>query len=192
VRVWRLADGDPDRFQFGPVTSMAVGALPDGTPVIVYGDGDGTARVWRLADGARFRDPHGGHDGVMSVAVGALPDGTPVIVAGGVDGTVRVWRLADGAPVGDPHRGHDGPVTSVAVGALPDGTPVIVSGGDDGTVRVWRLADGTSLTEPLRVGAPISSVAMSRGLLIAATERGLAAVTPALIANDNEGSRDSR
>jgi WD40 repeat protein len=129
---------------------------------------------------------------VMSVAVAALPDGTPVLVAGGVDGTVRVWRLADGAPVGDPHRGHDGPVTSVAVGALPDGTPVIVSGGDDGTVRVWRLADGTSLTEPLRVGAPISSVAMSRGLLIAATERGLAAVTPALIANDNEGSRDSR
>ena len=134
----------------GGVYAVAVGALPDGTPVIVSGGGDGTVRVWRLADGTPVGEPLTGHGGVTAVAAGALPDGTPVIVSGGDDGTVRVWRLADGTPVGEPLTGHDGGVKAVAAGALPDGTPVIVSGGDDdGTVRVWRLADGTPVGEPL-------------------------------------------
>ena len=135
------------------VPAVAVGALPDGTPVIVSG-GDRTVRVWRLADGTPVGDPITGHfRGVRAVAVAALPDGTPVIVSGGSDRTVRVWRLADGTPVGDPITGHFGPVSAVAVGALPDGTPVIVSGsgGYDGdrTVRVWRLADGTPVGDPI-------------------------------------------
>ena len=92
----------------GGVAAVAVGALPDGTPVIVSGGGDGTVRVWRLADGTPVGEPLRGHAGrVDAVAVGALPDGTPVIVSGGGDGTVRVWRLADGTPVGEPLRGHD-------------------------------------------------------------------------------------
>ena len=133
------------------VGAVAVGALPDGTAVIVSGGQDGTVRVWRLADGAPLGEPLRGHDGMWAVAVGALPDGTAVIVDGGQDGTVRVWRLADGAPLGEPLRGHDGAVMAVAVGTLPDGTPVIVSGGgSDGTVRVWRLADGAPVWEPLR------------------------------------------
>ena len=134
----------------GPVLAVAVGALPDGTPVIVSGGHDGTVRVWRLADGAPVGKPLTGHPlGVEAVAVGALPDGTPVIVSGGHDGTVRVWRLADGAPVGKPLTGHPLGVEAVAVGALPDGSPVIVSGGGDGTVRVWRLADGAPVGKPL-------------------------------------------
>ena len=83
----------------GAVEAVAVGALPDGTPVIVSGGGisDGTVRVWRLADGAPVGEPLTGHPGgVYAVAVGALPDGTPVVVVGGGAGTVRVWRLADG------------------------------------------------------------------------------------------------
>ena len=79
---------------------MAVGALPDGTPVIVSGGCDGTVRVWRLADGTPVGEPLTGHHGpVNAVAVGALPDGTPVIISGGIDHTVRVWRLADGTPL---------------------------------------------------------------------------------------------
>ena len=131
------------------VNTVAVGRLPDGTPVIVSGGHDGTVRVWQLADGAPTMPPLVGHtDGVFALAVGALPDDTPVIVSGGYDGAVRVWRLADGAPVGDPLPGHSGAV-AVAVGALPDGTPVIVSGGYDGAVRVWRLADGAPVGDPL-------------------------------------------
>jgi len=99
----------------GGVLAVAVGALPDGTPVIVSGGGwragggggvfDGTVRVWRLADGTPVGEPLTGHTGpVEAVAAGALPDGTPVIVSGGgdFDGTVRVWRLADGTPLVPP------------------------------------------------------------------------------------------
>ena len=68
------------------MTAVAVGALPDGTPVIVSGGRDCTVRVWRLADGAPVGEPLTGHgDAVYAVAVGALPDGTPVIVSGGWD-----------------------------------------------------------------------------------------------------------
>ena len=96
----------------GTVGAVAVGALRDGTAVIVSGGSDGTVRVWRLADGTPPGEPLTGHDGpVLAVAVGALRDGTAVIVSGGSDGTVRVWRLADGAPLGEPLTGHDGPVS---------------------------------------------------------------------------------
>jgi len=132
------------------VYAVAVGELPDGTPLIVAGGWDGTVRIWRLADGTPVGNPLTGHTGpVEAVAVGVLQNGTPVIVSGGNDGTVRVWRLADGTPVGNPLSGHTGPVTVMAVGALRDGTPVIASGGNDSMVRVWRLADGTPVGHPL-------------------------------------------
>ena len=142
----------------GPVNAVAVGALPDGTPVIISGGQDGTVRVRRTADGTPVGEPLTGHLGIVdAVAAGALPDGTPVIISGGGLGpgaTVRVWRLADGTPVGEPLTGHHSPVRAVAAGALPDGTPVIISGGPgsgrrDGTVRVRRTADGTPVGEPL-------------------------------------------
>ena len=52
---------------------MAAGALPDGTPVIISGGyGDGTVRVWRLADGTPVGEPLRGSDGgVWAVAAGA-------------------------------------------------------------------------------------------------------------------------
>ena len=187
VRVWRLADGtpvgEPLRGHDGWVTQVAVGALPDGTPVIVSGSADATVRVWRLADGTPVGEPLRGHDDtVTEVAVGALPDGTPVIVSGGVDATVRVWRLADGTPVGEPLRGHDGTVTEVAVGALPDGTPVIVSGGVDGTVRVWRLAGGTPVGEPLRGhDGTVTEVAVGA----------LPDGTPVIVSGSGSGYKDS-
>jgi WD40 repeat protein len=51
--VWRLANGSPVGEPLtghnDKVYAVAAG-LPDGTPVIISG-GDGTARVWRTADG---------------------------------------------------------------------------------------------------------------------------------------------
>ena len=153
----------------GPVSAVAAGTLPDGTPVIISGGWDGTVRVWRLADGTPLGEPLPGHSGwVAAVAAGTLPDGTPVIISGGRDGTVRVWRLADGTPLGEPLPGHGGPVTAVAAGTLPDGTPVIISGGDDGTVRVWRLADGTPLVPPLDLPDPVQAVAVHGDVVITA------------------------
>jgi hypothetical protein len=57
----------------GGVAAVAAGALPDGTPVIISGGyGDGTVRVWRLADGTPVGEPLRGSDGgVWAVAAGA-------------------------------------------------------------------------------------------------------------------------
>ena len=41
----------------GWVNAVAVGALPDGTAVIISGGDDGTVRVWRLADGTPVGEP---------------------------------------------------------------------------------------------------------------------------------------
>ena len=153
----------------GWVSVVAVGALPDGAPVIISGSHDGTVRVWRLADGTPVGEPLRGHDGgVSAVAAGALPDGTPVVISGSHDGTVRVWRLADGTPVGEPLRGHTKAVWAVAAGALPDGAPVIISGGEDGTVRVWRLADGTPVVPPLDRSKPVRDVAVYGNVIVTA------------------------
>ena len=148
VQVWRLADGTPvgrhGGLHTGTMSAVAIGRLPEGTPVIISGEADRSAGgaavwVWRLAAGPPVGEPLRGHAGsVNAVAVGALPDGTPVIISGGDDGTVRVWRLADGTPVWWHDRRRARRVLTVAAGALPDGTPVIISGGSDGTVRVWR------------------------------------------------------
>jgi WD40 repeat protein len=90
------------------VNAVAVGALPDGTPVVVTGSDADMVRVWRLTDGAPVGDSltgHTGHTGpVAAVALGALADGSPVVVSGSGDGTLRVWRLDDGTPVGRPLR----------------------------------------------------------------------------------------
>src|SRR5262249_45421635 len=76
----------------------AVGALPDGTEVIVSGGADGTVRVWRLADGTPVGGP-------LLTMIGALPDGTEGIVRGPYDGTARGGRGA-GRP---PARGRPAP-----------------------------------------------------------------------------------
>ena len=88
------------------MTAVAAGALPDGTPVIISGGGDGTVRVWRLADGTPVGEPLTGHDGrVDAVAAGALPDGTPVIIsAAAATARCGYGGLADGTPVGEPLR----------------------------------------------------------------------------------------
>src|SRR5262249_42838206 len=48
VRVWRTADGapggEPLTGHHGPVDAVAAGAVPDGTPVIISGGGEGTVR----------------------------------------------------------------------------------------------------------------------------------------------------
>jgi hypothetical protein len=130
------------------VLALTVGALPDGSPVVVSGGADGKLRVWRLADGAPVGKPITGHPGgVNAVATTAMPDATPVVVSGGADGKLRVWRLADGAPVGKPITGH-GEVYAVTAGTLPDGTPVIISGANQ-WLFAWRLADGAPVWGPI-------------------------------------------
>jgi WD40 repeat protein len=49
--------GEPISSHVGSVNAVAVGGLPDGTPVIVSSGDDGMVRVWRLADGTPVVPP---------------------------------------------------------------------------------------------------------------------------------------
>ena len=60
---------------------MAVGALPDGTSVIVSGGGDDAVRVWRLADGTPLVPPLDLLELVRGVAV----HGSMIVTAAGAD-----------------------------------------------------------------------------------------------------------
>ena len=84
-RVWRLADGtpvgEPLRGHTGGVTAVGMGALPDGTPIIVSGVRDKTVRVWRLADGIPIVPPLGLPESVRAIAV----HGIVIVTAVGAD-----------------------------------------------------------------------------------------------------------
>jgi WD40 repeat protein len=120
-----------------------MGALPNGTPVIVSGIDDGTVRVWRLDDDGRLvGEPLTltGHTGqVTAVSVSALPDGSPVIVSGGYgDHTLGVWQLPGGIELGPPLE-LTGPVRAIATGG---GVIVTAAGGDISVHRPVFLRQG--------------------------------------------------
>jgi WD40 repeat protein len=197
LRVWRPAGdtsvGEPIVGHDNTVNAVAVGVLPDRTPVIVSGGEDGQVRVWRLANGAPVGEPITGHNGAVNeVAVAALPDGTRVIVSRGEDGEVRVWRLADGSPVGEPIATYG--MVTLQVAALPDGTSVILTGGSDpwgGVVEGWRLGDSYDYRKPLtaRHGGVrmLSEVDTVLALAIAALPDG----TPVVIGGGENGGDES-
>ena len=60
---------------------MAVGALPDGTPVIVSGGDNGTVRLWRLADGTSLTHPLNLPESVEAIAL----HGNIIVTAAGPD-----------------------------------------------------------------------------------------------------------
>jgi two-component system, NarL family, nitrate/nitrite response regulator NarL len=94
VRAWRLADGtpvgEPLTGHSDSVNAMAVGALPDGTPVIVSGGADGTVRVWRLADGTPVVPPLDLPGSVRGVAV----HGNVIVASAGADISAHQPALA--------------------------------------------------------------------------------------------------
>ena len=62
------------------MSAVAVGALPDGIPVIVSGGG-GTVRVWRLTDGTPLVPPLHLPESVRGVAI----HGHIIVTASGAD-----------------------------------------------------------------------------------------------------------
>jgi len=73
----------------GAVNAVAVGALADGTPVIISGGG-GTVRVWRLADSTPLVPPLDLPGWVRGVAV----HGNVIVTATGVGIAVHQPALA--------------------------------------------------------------------------------------------------
>ena len=61
--------------------AVAVGALPDGTPVIVAGSDDATVRVWRPADATPLLPSLDLPESVRAVAI----HGNVIVAAAGAD-----------------------------------------------------------------------------------------------------------
>ncbi|GHP05962.1 hypothetical protein PPROV_000470900 [Pycnococcus provasolii] len=138
---------------------------------------DGTARVWRAADGGCAAVLRIGSGGVEArrVRFGAVRTHGLVLV-GCSDGSTRAYRVP---PAGDAAEvaplfecgGHSGPVCDVAVG---ENGEVLATGSSDKTVRLWTLRDG-ELCRTLPAGGPVAALAFaSQGSprLLSATAKG--------------------
>ena len=121
---------------------------------LATGSGDGTARLWDLADPNRPRqigEPLTGHtDDVYSVALTAYGD---TLATGSYDRTARLWDLTDTDRPRQVRRhltGHTGAVYSVAF--TVDGR-TLATGSGDRTARLWNLTD---LNRPRQIGRSLT------------------------------------
>ncbi|WP_345072011.1 NB-ARC domain-containing protein [Phytohabitans flavus] len=133
---WPLPDADPALLRVltghrGWTTACDISG--DGRRLATVGR-DGTARIWRLSDGAAQAVLDGTAGALATCAF--LHDGTRLIT-GGEDATVRVWDL-DRGTIAQVLTGHTKAITSCAV--APDGSWFVTTS-EDGTARAWN-ADG--------------------------------------------------
>lgn len=148
----------PDRVLEGhsePVAALALS--PDGR-FLGSAAWDGTARIWRLADGsARVLE---GHRGNVNAIV-FRPDG--VAATAGFDGTIRLWPDGGGqvlAEFGLPQN---------ALAALPDGR--LAAGGVEGMLRL--IAPDETVREVQAGARPIVALAVPPdGTVVAAASLG--------------------
>jgi hypothetical protein len=102
---------------------------PDGTRLVSTAL-DGTARIWRVEDGALLLTLRSRQGAVTSAA---FDDSGHRVVTGGADGAVNVWDADTGRPLAMLTR-HTEIVNNVQFSAGPD--PRILSSSDDSTVRI--------------------------------------------------------
>jgi hypothetical protein len=121
---------------------------------IASASADGTARIWRVSDGAPLHVLTGhsifetNEDDVVINAVRAVdfsPDGALLVTAGD-DGTARLWRVADGQPVRVLPGGG-----GVAARFTTDGKALFTL--DNGTIKFWRVSTGQLLAAYPGTGA---------------------------------------
>lgn len=131
---------------------------PDAT-LLASGSWDGTAKIWRVADGALLRDITGHSvidtNGDFEVrnkvyAVDFSPDGM-LLLTSSEDGTARLWRVSDGQSV----RVIEGGGGSAAKFSADGKTLYTLN---NGIIKFWRVSTGALLDTFENTGATCLAV----------------------------------
>jgi WD40 repeat protein len=135
VRLWSATDMTLLHTLSGHAYGVTSVAFSPGSDFVASASWDGTARLWRVADGVPVQTLKGG---LNSVAFS--PDGK-VLASGSNDDEkdafkrVLLWQVADGKQL-SALIGHTDYVLSIAFS--PDGK-ILATGAKDNTVRLWRV-----------------------------------------------------
>jgi WD40 repeat protein len=138
VRLWDLVSGAPagELPGFAPamVRGLAAAYLPDGTPLIVAGDSDGTVHRFDARNGQPSGTPVQPHGwSAFAVLPIAAPDGRIILAAQGRHSVGR-FDARTGEAIGGPWRIWSF-AYEFAAAALPDGRIVLAAAGEDGITR---------------------------------------------------------
>ncbi|MFI6284070.1 WD40 repeat domain-containing protein [Streptomyces sp. NPDC051018] len=130
------------------VDALTVDGL-DGSPVVVTGSEDGTARIWNLDDGTPVCPPLSGHSVHAEAVATARVGGRSTVLTSDGD-TLRVWDPATGELSREIEaiRAEDGhQVLSLATGYV-NGRALAVTAGYDRRVLTWDLEDAARADHP--------------------------------------------
>ncbi|MCW5550698.1 MAG: protein kinase [Verrucomicrobiae bacterium] len=144
IRMWDALSSSllpsPIQYRCGP-GGMTGRFSPDGTRFVTAST-DGTARIWRVADGGLAARPVK-HLAAVHTAEFS-PDSLRIVTASD-DGTARVWDARTGEPLG-PAMSHSGAVLSARFS--PNGRQVLTAGAS-AQACLWDWQTGQPLAPPL-------------------------------------------
>ena len=151
------------------------GAEIDGTPVVLSGSADGTARMWDLDVLRPLGPPIQASDvSLTEVALGTGDDGL-VVYTGDSDGVVRSWNPATGDEIDIPFPRFDLAVTALTCGTL-HGRRMVAMSADSGILRLW-CRDTERLVLQIRLTTTIQDLVLTGdGEVYAATTMGVVAL----------------
>ncbi|MER5639672.1 WD40 repeat domain-containing protein [Kitasatospora sp. NPDC002227] len=170
IRLWDLATGLPHAVLAGHSATVTglVFLEVDGAPLLASSSLDGTVRTWDVYEGTAKHGWPAGTGWLTAVATLTIAD-TPAVVTGDEHGRIALWHPASGAALGT----HDlGAAINILAVTELDGRPAIVTGHTDGTLRLTDAASRTEIWRLAAEGGPVTSLAVSEGVLVCGTAAG--------------------